>query len=400
MNTNEIKKLDEKYYMNTFGERIPVSFKYGKGINLYSEDGDVYKDFLAGIAVSALGHNNKTLVKAIKKQAKKVLHVSNYYYIEEQARLAENICKNSVADKIFLANSGAEANEGAIKLARIYQYKKGYSEKYEIITLVNSFHGRTLTTVSATGQEKFQTPFKPLTPGFVHVPINDFDALLSAVTDKTCAVMLEMIQGESGVNPLDKEYVKKIYELCKEKDILFICDEVQTGMGRTGKLFAYEHYGIEPDIFTLAKALGGGVPIGAVCAKDNVAKAFQPSDHGSTFGGNPLACASANAVFEVFEKDQLVKNSEVVGLYLKEKLIALKEKCPKIKEVRGTGLMLGVELKDGNAMHIKHELFNNKYLVGATATTIRLLPPLIITKKDADEFIEVFKKVLGEGNNE
>ena len=400
MNTSEIKKLDEKYYMNTFGERIPVSFKSGQGIKLYSDDGDTYTDFLAGIAVSALGHNHKTLVDAIKNQAEKVLHVSNYYYIEEQSKLAETICKNSVADKVFLANSGAEANEGAIKLAKIYHYKKGNTQKYEIITLINSFHGRTLATVAATGQEKFQTPFKPLTPGFVYVPINDLEALKSAVSDKTCAVMLEMIQGESGVNPLDEEYVKEVYALCKEKDIVFICDEVQTGMGRAGKLFAYEHYGIKPDIFTLAKALGGGVPIGAVCARDDVAKAFEPSDHGSTFGGNPLACAAANAVFEVFEKEKLVENSEKVGLYLKEKLMALKEKCSAIKDVRGKGLMIGVELTNGNAPHIKHELFNNKYLVGATATTIRLLPPLIVTEKDVDEFLEVFEKVLGESENE
>lgn len=400
MNTNEIKKLDKNYYMNTFGERIPVSFSRGKGIKLYSDDGDVYTDFLAGIAVSALGHSHKMLVKAIKSQAKKLLHVSNYYYIEGQSKLAQSICENSVADKVFLANSGAEANEGAIKLAKIYQYKKGNPEKYEIITLINSFHGRTLATVAATGQEKFQTPFKPLTPGFSYVPINDLEALKSAVGKNTCAVMMEMIQGESGVNPLDEEYVKEVYKLCKEKDIVFICDEVQTGMGRTGKLFAYEHYGIEPDIFTLAKALGGGVPIGAVCAKDSIAKAFEPSDHGSTFGGNPLACAAANAVFEVLEKEKLVENTAKVGLYLKEKLIALKEKCPAIKEVRGKGLMIGVELAKGNAPDIKQKLFKNKYLVGATATTIRLLPPLIIKEKDADKFLQVFEKVLGEESDE
>ncbi len=396
MKTEEIKQLDKQYYMNTFGERIPVSFASGEGIKLYSDDGDIYTDFLAGIAVSAAGHNHKTLVNAIKSQAEKVLHVSNYYYIEQQAKLAENICKNSVADKVFLANSGAEANEGAIKLAKIYQYKKGNPEKYEIITLINSFHGRTLATVAATGQEKFQTPFKPLTPGFVYVPINDMEAFKKAVNEKTCAVMLEMIQGESGVNPLDKEYVKEVYALCKEKDILFISDEVQTGMGRTGKMFAYEHYGIEPDIFTSAKALGGGVPIGAVCAKDKIAKSFAPGDHGSTFGGNPLACAAANAIFEIFEKEDLVKNSEKVGAYFKEKLKILAKKCDKIKEVRGMGLMIGVELCGVEAPHIKHQLFDNKYLVGATATTIRLLPPLIITEKDVDEFLTVFEKVLGE----
>jgi len=208
--------------------------------------------------------------------------------------------------------------------------------------------------------------------------------------------MMEMIQGESGVHPLDKDFVKEAYKLCRENDLVFICDEVQTGMGRTGKLFAYEHYGIEPDIFTLAKALGGGVPIGAVCAKDEIAKSFAPGDHGSTFGGNPLACAAANAVFEIFKKEKLVENAKNTGAYFKEKLVALKEKYDIIKEVRGEGLMLGIEFKEAIAGDIKHKLFDRKYLVGATATTLRLLPPLIITKRDADEFIEVFEKVLGE----
>jgi acetylornithine/succinyldiaminopimelate/putrescine aminotransferase len=208
--------------------------------------------------------------------------------------------------------------------------------------------------------------------------------------------MMEMIQGESGVNPVSEDYVKEVYSLCKEKDIVFICDEVQTGMGRTGKLFAYEHYSITPDIFTLAKALGGGVPIGAVCAVDSIAESFAPGDHGSTFGGNPLACAAANAVFKIFEEEKLVENSARVGAYLKEKLEALSEKCDAIKEVRGKGLMIGVELKAGNAADIKHKLFDERYLVGATATTIRLLPPLVITEKDADDFVKVFEKVLGE----
>ncbi|MBQ3118824.1 MAG: aspartate aminotransferase family protein [Clostridia bacterium] len=396
MKTNDIKNLDKKYYMNTFGERIPVSFERGKGIKLYADDGSVYTDFLAGIAVSAVGHNHKTLVKAITKQAKSVLHVSNYYYIEQQAKLAEKICNNSCADKVFFANSGAEANEGAIKLAKIYQYKSGHPEKYEIITLVNSFHGRTLATVAATGQEKFQTAFRPLTPGFKYVNINDIEALRDAIDENTCAVMMEMIQGESGVHHVNEKYVKEAYNLCRENDIVFIADEVQTGMGRTGKLFAYEHYGITPDIFTLAKALGGGVPIGAVCAKDNLAQSFAPGDHGSTFGGNPLACAAANAVFEIFKKEDLVNNSAIVGAYLKEKLEILAQNCDKIKEVRGRGLMIGIELEGVSAADIKHKLFDEKYLVGATATTIRLLPPLVITKRDADDFVKVFEKVLGE----
>lgn len=396
MRTEEIKKLDKAYYMNTFGERISVSFARGEGIHLYSDDGSVYKDFLAGIAVSAVGHNHPVLTNAICEQAKSVLHVSNYYYIEQQALLAEKIVTNSCADKVFFANSGAEANEGALKLAKIYQYKKGHPEKYEVVTLKNSFHGRTLATVAATGQEKFSAPYHPLTPGFSYVEINDFEALKNAVTDKTCAVMMEMIQGESGVHPVDKEYIKKVYDLCKEKDILFICDEVQTGMGRTGTLFSYEQFGVEPDIFTLAKALGGGVPIGAVCAKEFAAEAFGPSDHGSTFGGNPLACAAGLAVFEIFEKENLVKNSRTVGAYMKEKLLSLAEKYEIIKEVRGEGLMLGVEFKEAIAGDIKHDLFDKKYLTGATQTTLRILPPLVITTKDADEFIAVLDEVLKE----
>ncbi len=396
MTTAEIKALDEQYYMKTFGERIPVSFNRGEGIDLYANSGEVYKDFLAGIAVSALGHNHPVLTEAICKQAKSVLHVSNYYYIEQQARLAEKIVNNSCADRVFFGNSGAEANEGAIKLAKIYHYKKGNPEKYEIITLVNSFHGRTLATVAATGQEKFSRPYHPLTPGFLYVPINDMEAFQGAVSDKTCAVMVEMIQGESGVHPVDKAYIREVYRICKEKDILFICDEVQTGMGRTGTLFAYEQFGIEPDIFTLAKALGGGMPIGAVCAKEFAADAFGPSDHGSTFGGNPLACAAGLAVFEVLEKENLVENSKTVGSYMKEKLLTLAEKYSIIKEVRGEGLMLGVEFQEAIAGDIKHDLFDKKYLTGATATTLRILPPLIITKADADAFIDVLETVLKE----
>lgn len=394
MTGNEIAALDRQYYMNTFGERIPVSFSKGEGMHLYTDNGVAYTDFLAGIAVSAVGHSHPTLVDAICNQAKHVLHVSNYYYIEQQALLAEKIASNSVADKVFFANSGAEANEGALKLAKIYHYKKGNSHKYQVITLENSFHGRTLATAAATGQEKFSAPYHPLTPGFVYVPANDTDAFGRAVTENTGAVMLEMIQGESGVHPLDKAYVEAVADICKENDIVLICDEVQTGMGRTGKLFAYEHYGIEPDIFTLAKALGGGVPIGAVCAKDAVAQSFAPGDHGSTFGGNPLACAAGLAVFEIFENEHLVENSCRVGEYFKEELEKLAEKTPCIKEVRGRGLMLGVEFQDAIAGEIKHKLFEKRYLTGATATTLRILPPLIVTKSDVDAFIKTLSEIL------
>ncbi len=395
MKLNEIIALDDAYYMNTFGKRTPVAFKKGEGIHLYTTEGEKYTDFMAGIAVTALGHSHPVFVKRLSEQVGELLHTSSLYYIENQAKLAEKIVKNSCADRVFFANSGAEANEGAIKLAKIYHYKKGNVNKNEIITLVNSFHGRTLTTVAATGQEKYQKPYKPLTPGFSHVEINDLDALYNAVNENTAAIMLELVQGESGVHPTTPEYVKALRKLCDEKDILLIVDEVQTGMGRTGKLFAYEHYGIEPDIFTLAKALGNGVPIGALCAKQFAADGFEPGDHGTTFGGNPLATCAGNAVFDILEQENLVKNAENMGKYFKKKLEELRSETGKIKEVRGMGLMLGAELSEPIAKDIQAKLFERKYLTGAVGTTVlRLLPPLVITEKDIDEFINVLKECL------
>ena len=392
MNLQEIMNLDEQYYMNTFGKRTPVCFTRGEGIHLYDTEGAEYTDFLAGIAVSALGHSHPTLKAALHNQVDKLLHTSSLYYIENQAKLAEQIVKHSVADKVFFANSGAEANEGAMKLAKIYFYKKNQPEKQEIITLKSSFHGRTLTCVAATGQEKYQKPYKPLTPGFTHVEINDFEALGKAVTEKTAAIMVELIQGESGVNPLTKEYVDKVVALCKEKDILLIVDEIQTGMGRTGAYFCYENYGIEPDIFTLAKALGGGVPIGAVCAKDAVC-AFAPGDHGTTFGGNPLATAAGLAVFEAMDEEKLVDNAKTVGAYLQESIKALES--PLIKEVRGMGLLIGVEFSEPIAKNVQAKLFEQKYLCGAVGDNIlRLAPPLILTKTDADAFVSVLAGIL------
>ncbi len=391
---NTIKEYDKKYFMNTFGERIPVCFEKGNGINLYSTDGEVYKDFFAGIAVNALGHSHPDYVSALKAQAEKLIHTSNLYYVSPQSILAKKICEMSCADKVFFSNSGAEANEGAIKLAKIYFYKQGKPEKNEIITLNHSFHGRTLATVAATAQEKYQAPYKPLTPGFKHVEINDFDALLAQVNDNTAAIMVELIQGESGVYPCDKEYIKKVRKLCDEKGILLIVDEVQTGIGRTGKMFSYEHFDITPDIFTLAKALGGGVPIGAVCAKDFCAKAFEPGDHGSTFGGNPFCTEAANAVLDIIKKEELVKNAEEVGAYFKEKLNELKEKYDIICDIRGKGLMIGVEFKEGLARKINQCLFSQKYLCGVCYNTLRILPPLIISKNDIDEFIASLENAI------
>lgn len=392
---NDIIALDKKYYMNTFGDRLPVCFVKGEGLKLFDENGKVYYDFLGGIAVNALGHGHKDFIAALKNQLDKVIHTSSLYYIENQAKLAQKLVENTCAERAFFANSGAEANEGAFKLAKIYYYKKGI-DKTEIISLDHSFHGRTLATVAATGQPKYQKPYKPLTPGFIQVEPNNFEAIENAVTDKTAAIMIELIQGESGVHPMDKEYVQKIRKLCDEKDILLIVDEVQTGMGRTGYLFAHQLYGVEPDIFTSAKALGGGIPIGAVCAGRKAADAFEPGDHGTTFGGNPFATAAGLKVFDIFEKEKLVENAKEVGAYFKERLNELKDNSDgKITDVRGEGLLIGIQLKDEIAKDTFKNLFGKGFLTSLCGgNTIRIAPPLILTKNEADLFVTALKEVL------
>ncbi len=391
----EIITKDKAYYMNTFGDRLPVMFKEGHGMKLTAEDGTVYTDFLGGIAVNALGHSHPVLVKALEDQVSKLIHTSSLYYIENQTLLAEKLVKSSCADKVFFANSGAEANEGAFKLARMYHYKKG-SGRYEIISLGDSFHGRTIATVAATGQKKYQTPYREFTNGFKQVPMNDFEAFRAAVTDKTAGVIMELIQGESGVHPTDRDFVLKVREYCTEHDIVLIFDEVQTGMGRTGQLFAYRLYGIEPDVFTLAKALGGGIPIGAVCAKDKFC-AFEPGDHGTTFGGNPLATRAGLAVFEVFEKEGLVENARVMGEYFRSCADALAREFPeKITDVRNAGLLVGIELAPEIARTVFEKLFEKKYLTSLCHETLRLAPPLIVTKEDIDGFCAALREALNE----
>ncbi len=397
MNINEIMQMDRMYFMNTFGKRTPVAFNYGKGMYLYSTDNKQYLDFMGGIAVSALGHSHPLLVDAISEQARKLIHCSSLYYIESQAKLAETICRHSCADKVFFSNSGAEANEGAIKLARMYHRKKGNEDKFEIVTLENSFHGRTLATIAATGQDKYQKPYNPLTPKFKSVPMDNMAALEEAVNENTCAIMLEPIQGESGVNPVSLDYIKSVRNLCYEKDIILIFDEVQCGMGRTGKLFGYEHFGVEPDIFTLAKALGGGFPIGALCARDYVASAFSPGDHGSTFGGNPLACEAGLAVFRAMIEEHLVENSYKMGLYLIGKLNAIKMRYDIVSEVRGSGLMIGMEFKEDIAVDVKDRMFEIGILIGSVKTKIiRLLPPLIVRKEHIDTLCIRLEEVLAD----
>lgn len=397
MNLNEIIATDKAYYMNTFGDRTPVCFEYGKGISLYSTDGKEYKDFMSGIAVSSLGHSHPKLVSALKEQAQMLLHTSSLYYIKQQAMLAKELCDSSCADKAFFCNSGAEANEGAIKLVKNYFYKKDMPHKSEIITLINSFHGRTLTTVAATGQEKYQKPYKPLTPGFIHVPINDINILKQHINNNTAAIMLELVQGEGGVYPIDTEYLKEVKRLCEDNEIILVYDEIQTGIGRTGKLFGYQSYGVEPDIFTLAKGLGGGIPIGAICAKDFVAVGFVPGDHGTTFGGNPFCCSAGLAVLAAIKDEGLVENAYTVGQYAKECLESLKLEFPEIIEVRGLGLMLGIELTEGLAATLHAKLFEKGYLTGCIAGKIlRILPPLIVTKADIDGFINTLKLCIKE----
>lgn len=393
----DIIELDKKYYMNTFGDRLPVCFESGEGLKLYADNGDVYYDFLGGIAVNALGHSHPEFIAALKRQLDKLIHTSSLYYIENQAKLAQKLVENSCADKAFFCNSGAEANEAAFKLAKIYFYKKG-EERYEIISLDHSFHGRTLATVAATGQKHYQDPYRPLTPGFKQVAPNSFEALEAAVTDKTAAIMIELVQGEAGVYPMGLEYAEKVRKLCDDKGILLIVDEVQTGMGRLGKLFAHDLYGIEPDIFTCAKALGGGVPIGAMCAKAEVAAAFEPGDHGTTFGGNPFATAAGLAVFDIYEKEKLVENCAEVGGYLKDRLAELADKYQdKITEVRGMGLLIGIELIPEIAGDVFKKLFEKKMLTSlCKGLTIRIAPPLNITRDEADIFVDTLDAVLAE----
>ena len=391
-----IQDYDKNYCLQVFN-LLPVAFTKGKGCYLYDTEGRKYLDMIGGIAVNCLGYAHPKLTSAICSQAKNIIHACNYYYIPQKSELAYRLCRASFADKVFFCNSGAEANEAAIKLARSYFYYKDIN-KYEIITATMSFHGRTMGTVAATGQEKFQTPFAPNLPGFVYVPYNDIDAMIQAVTPKTAAIMLELVQGESGVHPADLEYIQAIKKLCVEKGVLLIFDEVQTGIGRTGKMFCYQNYGVQPDIMTLAKGLGGGVPIGAMLTTNAIATGMKPGDHGSTFGGNPLACAAGNAVLETIEEENIIDNVRDVSADLFEKLNNLRAKYNCIRSVRGMGLLIGIEFDDTiTAKGMREQLFSMGFLVSAIGnSTIRLAPPLIITKQQAASFVKALDKILKE----
>ena len=389
----QVIETAEQYYMPVFA-RYNIVLSHGEGPYVYDNEGKKYLDFLAGIAVNLLGHAHPKLVAAIAQQAGKLIHCSNIYYTEVQTQLIKELAAVSGLDKVFIANSGAEANEGAIKLARKYG-KNLNPDRIEIISAQHCFHGRTLATLTATAQPKYQAGYEPLPGGFSYVNYNDIEALKEMVSEKTCAILLEPIQGEGGINLPEENYLKAVRQLCDETGTLLILDEIQTGMGRTGTMFAYQQYGIVPDIVTIAKGLGGGVPIGAFIASDKVAKVFHAGDHGSTFGGNPLVCAAANAVLAEIKEAGLLSNAKQVGSYLIDSLENLQAKYPAIiTQVRGKGLMVGAELTmEGRG--IVNSCLEAGVIINCTAgNVLRFVPPLIITNAHVDEMIAVLDGVL------
>ncbi len=402
MTTNSaVVKMSEHHLLGNY-RRFPIALAKGKGMYVWDTSGKKYLDFVAGIAVDSLGHCHPALVKTIRKQAATLMHVSNLYHIPQQSELARELTRRCFADKAFFCNSGTEANEAAIKLARKVMSDRGQPKKVEIITTLASFHGRTLGALSATGQKKMKAGFGPMLPGFKHVPFDDIKAIEKAITAKTCAIMVEPLQGESGVNTADKSYFKKLAQLCKKKKVLLIFDEIQTGMGRTGQLFAHQAMGMEPDIMTLAKGLGGGMPIGALLTTDTLAASLGPGDHGTTFGGNPLVCSAALTVLKTISPKAFLKQIRDNGAYLKKEIAKLDKRLPVIKNIRGEGLMIGVDLTIPSPP-VSAECLKRGALVNAIApNTLRFVPPLIVTRKDIDKLIGILEKSLAavKKNNE
>ena len=393
INDAEIKQLDADYLLPVYA-RLPVTLVRGQGVKVWDANGKEYLDFLAGIAVNALGHCHPKMVQAIQEQAATLIHTAGYYFTAPVAKLAEKLTQISGMDRVFFGNSGAEAVECAIKISRKWGKSHGGANKFGIVAAQKSFHGRTMAAVTATGQPKYQEPFAPMVQGFTHVPFNDIDALTAAVTDDTCAVLLEPIQGEGGVYPAHKVYLAAARALCDKHQALLIFDEVQTGIGRTGKWFAYEHYGVVPDILTSAKALGGGFPIGACLARGEAALTLVPGDHGSTYGGNPLACATALAVLNTIEEEHLLANAAAMGAYFVQRL----NEPPfrdKIAEIRGMGLMIGIELKAPDAKRVLMESLERGLLMSAIGDhTLRLVPPLNVTRSEIDAALAILAAVV------
>ena len=391
--TAELMKRADQVMAATY-QRFPVVFVKGKGSKLWDTEGRSYIDFVAGIAVCNLGHAHPRISKALSQQAQTLLHVSNLYYTLPQIELASWLVENSFADRVFFGNSGAEANEAAIKLARKYFKERGEDNRFRIVAMERSFHGRTLATLSATGQEKIRKGFEPVLAGFDFVPFNDTEALRARIGPSTCAVMLEPIQGEGGVRCPDENYLKTVRQICDETGTLLIFDEIQTGMGRTGQLFAYQQFGVEPDIMTLAKALANGLPIGAMLAKEKIVAAFGIGSHGSTFGGTPIVSAAALEVCKILIEDHIIENGRAAGVYFKENLYELKARHAVIQDVRGMGLLLGMQLKiDGRPLVT--QCMENGFLINCIQEKIlRFIPPLIISTEEIDQLVECLDQIL------
>jgi acetylornithine aminotransferase len=376
--------------------RFPVVFTKGSECTLWDSNGKMYKDFVAGIAVCNLGHANPVIAQAISQQAANLVHVSNLFYTIPQIKLAKLLTDSSFADRAFFCNSGAEANEAAIKLARKYFFDQGKTEKNTIISAKQSFHGRTYATMSATGQDKIRKGFDPLLPGFKMVPFNDIDALQNSIDQNVCAVLLEPIQGEGGVCCPSNNYLQNVRHICDQNNILLIFDEIQTGMGRTGKMFAYEHFDVRPDIMTLAKALANGLPMGAMLATENIAQAFSPGAHASTFGGTPLVSAAAVSVLEYMKDHQIVNHCESIGNYFRQKLLKLKEKHDVILDVRGYGLMIGMPLSIKGAPFV-HKCLEKGFVINCIQDTIlRFVPPLIVQTDEIDALVQCLDDIFQE----
>ena len=394
LESKDVKKLEEEYHMGVYN-RLPIVLEKGEGVYLYDNEGREYLDFAGGIAVNSLGHNHPDVTEALQDQAEKLLHSSNLYYFEIQSRLARLLVENSCADRVFFANSGAEANEGALKLARRYLYNRD-DDRREVLVAQNSFHGRTLATLAATAQPKYQKPFGPLPSGFKEVAFDDLAALEEAVSEETAAIMLEPVQGEGGVKPASQDYLEGVRELCDQEDLLFILDEVQTGIGRTGRLFAHEHYGVKPDIFTSAKALGSGVPISCLLARGEVAEAFAAGDHATTFGGNPLACRAAHCTVSTIVESDLMEDVRGLSGYFLEGLEELAGEYDWINEARGLGLLLGIEVEKSPKDILQKMIERNILTLVAGENVVRFAPPLIIEREHVDEVLSALDSVCRE----
>ena len=393
MKANEIMEKAENYVLHTYN-RYPVVLDHGKGVRLYDVEGKEYLDFAAGIAVFALGYGNETYNQTLKDQIDRLIHTSNLYYNEPMADAAEKVVKASGMDKVFFTNSGTEAIEGALKAARKYAYLRDGHSDHEIIAMNHSFHGRSMGALSVTGNTHYQDPFRPLIGGIRFADFNDLESVKAQVTEKTCAIILETVQGEGGIYPADPEFLKGVRALCDEKDILLILDEIQCGMGRTGSMFAWQQYGVKPDIMTCAKALGCGVPVGAFVLNQKTADhSLVPGDHGTTYGGNPLACAAVSAVFDIFEKEKIVDHVQQVSAYLEKRLDELVEKYEFLTVRRGKGLMQGLVVSGRPVGEIVQQALKNGLLViTAGSDVLRMVPPLVITEADVDEMIEKLEK--------